>query len=355
MTNPPPFYDDHARLLAYKDAEGREHPVRSPADWAKRREHILLNMQLVMGPLPDASRRVPLDRRTIEEDRLPGCRRLKITFAVERDDYVPAYLLLPEQLKGQAPAMLCPHPSGPRGKDSPADPSYDSPNVHFAIELAQRGYVTLAPDYPGYGEYPCDPYARGYVSATMKGIWNHMRAVDLLESLPEVDAARIGTIGISLGGHNSLFVAVFDSRIRAIVSCCGFNAFPKYYGGNLTGWSHKGYMPRIAEVYGKDPRKMPFDFPEIVAALAPRAFFTCSTVDDPNFEVSGVRDCIAAARPVYELLGAADKLVAEYPAGGHDFPPQTRQMAYAWLDEQLGPLRNPRAARNTASPPPGRK
>jgi dienelactone hydrolase len=336
MTGNPPFYADHSNLLVYKDAQGNDHPVRTAADWEKRREHILWNMQLVMGPLPDSSRRVPLDMQILGETALPGCRRLKISFAVERDNRVPAYLLFPQDLGPKAPAMLCPHPSGPRGKESPADFSYDSPNVHFAIELAQRGYVTLSPDYPGFGEYKYDPYAHGYVSATMKGIWNHMRAVDLLQSLPEVDGDRIGTIGQSMGGYNSLFVAVFDTRVKVIISSCGFNSFPKYYGGDLTGWSHKGHMPRIAEVYDKDPRKMPFDFPEVVAALAPRPFFTNSPVDDINFEVSGVRDCIAAARRVYELLGAGDKLEAFYPKAGHDFPQETRTIAYAWLDRLLG-------------------
>ena len=43
-----------------------------------------------------------------------------------------------------------------------------------------------------------------------------------------------------------MFTAAFDPRIKAIVSNCGFNTFPKYYGGNLKGWTHKGYMPRIA-------------------------------------------------------------------------------------------------------------
>ena len=88
----------------------------------------------------------------------------------------------------------------------------------------------------------------------MKGIWNHTRAVDLLQSLPEVDAERIGCIGHSLGGHNTIFVGVFDTRLKVLVSSCGFNSFFKYYGGDLTGWSHKGYMPRIAEVYEKTGR-----------------------------------------------------------------------------------------------------
>ena len=83
-----------------------------------------------------------------------------------------------------------------------------------------------------------------------------MRALDLLQTLPRVDPARIGSIGHSLGGHNTLFLAAFDQRIKAAVSNCGFTSFPKYYGGNLTGWSHKGYMPRIETAYAKRPPRV---------------------------------------------------------------------------------------------------
>jgi predicted dienelactone hydrolase len=82
-----------------------------------------------------------------------------------------------------------------------------------------------------------DVYAAGYVSATMKGIWNHMRALDVLTMLPEVDSERFAVIGHSLGGHNALFLAAFDTRIKAVVSSCGFNSFFAYNGGDLTGWS----------------------------------------------------------------------------------------------------------------------
>jgi hypothetical protein len=82
---------------------------------------------------------------------------------------------------------------------------------------------------------------------------------------------------------------------------------------------------------------MPFDFTEVVAVLAPRAFLASAPIHDDNFEVSGVKDCIAAATPVYELLDAAEKLMAIYPDCGHDFPPEARQTAYRWLDRWLKP------------------
>ena len=56
----------------------------------------------------------------------------------------------------------------------------------------------------------------------MKGIWNHMRCVDLLVSRDDVDAEKIGTIGHSLGGHNAIFLGVFDRRVKVVVSSCGW-------------------------------------------------------------------------------------------------------------------------------------
>ena len=132
-----------------------------------------------------------------------------------------------------------------------------------------------------------------------------------------------------------VLTAAFDERLKAIVSCCGFTSFPKYYGGDLTGWTSDRYMPRVAAVYGKSAKKVPFDFPEVVSSFAPRAFLAVAPVRDDNFAVAGVRDVIAVAEPAYKKLGAADKLKAIYPEGGHDFPADARKAAYEFIDAQL--------------------
>lgn len=295
-----PFYPDKSNLMVVLNDQGQAHPVAGVADWQVRRGHILANMQLVMGEMPLDSRRVPLDMQIEETVETPQYRRLKITYAAEAGDRVPAYLFL-SKVEGRAPAMLCLHQTTAIGKAEPAGLG-GLDNLHYAQELAERGYVTLAPDYPGYGDYKIDSYALGYVSATMKGIWNHRRALDLLQSLPEVDPERLGCIGHSLGGHNTLFLAAFDERIKVAVTSCGFNSFAKYMGGDLTGWSHAGYMPRIQERYHCDPAQMPFDFTEILGAIAPRAVFVNAPTGDSNFEISGVQDCLDAAAPVYALM-----------------------------------------------------
>ena len=298
-------------------------------------------MQLVMGKLPEKSS-APLDLRILEEESVGGIKRQKITFVSEvlagETDRVSAYLLLPDSSRRtgkKAAAVLCLHQTTRIGKGEPAGVG-GKPDLHYALELAQRGYVTLAPDYPNFGGYEFDSYAHGYASATMKGIVNHRRAIDLLQSLPGVDPERVGVIGHSLGGHNALFLAAFDDRVKVIVTSCGFTSFAKYMKGDLTGWSHKGYMPRIADQYAKDPRQMPFDFSDILVSLAPRAVFINAPLRDDNFDVSGVKDCVGVTIPAYDkVFHARKKLEVVYPSSAHEFPMAVRRAAYRFLDRSL--------------------
>lgn len=331
----PPFYQDKFNLLHYLDVSGEPQEVRNKQDWWKRREHILANMQVVMGPVPNDPK-PPLAINVIREDDFGDIVRRKITYQAKKGDHVNAYLFIPKKRAGRVPGMVVPHPTSVKfGKGIVAGVG-GRPRRASALELAERGYVTIAPDYPYMGEPQTSPYDLGYVSTTMKGIYNHMRAVDLLQSMDEVDPECIGAIGHSLGGHNSLFLAAFDERVKVAVTSCGFNAFHQYKGGDLWGWSQDKYMPRIAGRYDKDPGKMPFDFSEVLGAIAPRAVFINAPINDANFEVSGVRRCYDAVRPVYaRIFNEPDKLVAHYPVAEHDFPDETRFKAYAFLDKLL--------------------
>ena len=205
--------------------------------------------------------------------------------------------------------------------------------MKYAYELAERGFVTLAPDYPSLGEHAYDfAPQHGYHSGTMKAVWDNVRAVDLLETLPFVDSQRIGVMGHSLGGHNAIFTALMDERLRVIVSSCGFSSFAK---DDVPSWTGPRYLPRLAKQYGNEAACIPFDFPELIAALAPRPFLAVAATRDDDFDVSGVRDCLAAARPVYELHRAATRLQGLYPEAPHSFPDEARKQAYDFLQREL--------------------
>lgn len=358
---PLPPYDPRQPLLIAE--EGTLRPARTPAEYALRRVHIQQAMQHVMGALPGPEQRVPLTITVQSREETPDYLRIKLRYTAEAGDEVPALLLVPRSvrweedgLRGRAtptdeqgrgrklPAMLCLHPTNPDGKAQTAG-LVGPPTRHYGHELAQRGYVCLIPDYPSFGDYKGYDFQRRaegsdqplYTSGSMKAIWNNIRGIDLLESLGYVDGDNIGAIGHSLGGHNALFTAVFEPRLKVVVTSCGFTAFHDYYQGDLQGWTSDRYMPKIREMYGNDPNRMPFDFPEVLAAIAPRPVYVNAPLHDSNFEVKGVQKCIDAARPVYALWDAAERLVVEYPDCGHDFPDEVRQRVYAWLDRQLRP------------------
>jgi len=331
-----PSYHEHQNLGYYIDQYDQPHAIKTIDDWLIRKQHILANMQQVMGPLPKPAEKVPLKVRISEEAKIGNALRRKISYHTDSlQQRVNAYLFIPLNQNKKAPGILCLHQTTRPGKEEPAGLT-GNPHLHYALELAQHGYVTLAPDYPSFGEYE---YHFGpkhsYLSGTMKAIYDNIRAIDLLTSLPGVDPKNIGCIGHSLGGHNTMFTAVFDERIKALVSCCGFTRFHKYYSGNLQGWTSDRYMPRIHTRYDNSPDKIPFDFPEIVACFAPRAFFTCSPIGDGNFEVSGVKDSLHSAQPIYDLFQQSENLQAVYPNTGHDFPDEARESSYKFLDVHL--------------------
>ena len=329
----PVSYPEHQDLSFRLYRNGRKHAVRTPADWAMRRQHILDNLQLVMGRLPGATTRVPLDVTTIEERRIGELSWRKISFQSDPYDRVPAWLFVPAGSEDKKlPAVLCLHQTVQAGKDEPVGLT-GSMNMHYARELAERGYVVLAPDYPSLGEHKYEFAANlEYESGSMKAIWDNIRAIDLLQSLPEVDGERIGVIGHSLGGHNAMFTAAFDLRLKVIVSSCGFSRFHK---DDVPSWTGPRYMPRIASIYKNNADRLPFDFSEIVAAFAPRAFLASAATGDRDFDVSGVRDVIQSAASIYKLLGRPDALQAIYPESKHDFPPAARRRAYEFLDTHL--------------------
>jgi hypothetical protein len=301
-------------------------------------------MQAIMGKLPGPEKRCPLEMKVEEEVDCGGHVRRLITYASEPGSRVPAYLLVPKDVlggkAGRVPAVLCLH-----GTDNVVGHGVvvglgTRPNRQYASELAERGYVTLAPNYPLLAKYQPDIAALGWESGTLKAVWDNIRGLDLLESLPYVKSGALGTIGHSLGGHNSVFTAVFDERLKVVVSSCGLDSFLDYYRGDekvwqpQKGWTQTRYMPRLSDYRGR-LGEIPFDFSELIGALAPRDVLIVAPVGDTNFRAESVDRIIAAARPVYALYGHPERLRLEHPEGGHDFPPAMREKAYALFDAVL--------------------
>jgi dienelactone hydrolase len=340
----PPSRLPRDKLLLYRGADGKPAPVKSTDEWAKRRAEIVVGMESVMGKLPGDTKRCPLDVKIEEEfDGGTYIRRL-ITYAAEPGGRVPAYLLIPKDVlsgKKKASAVLCLHGTDNLVGHGAVVGLGPKANRNYALELTQRGYVTLAPNYPLLAKYQPDLKKLGWDSGTLKAVWDNMRGLDLLASLSYVDHANgFGTIGHSLGGHNSIFTAVFDDRLKVVVSSCGFDSFLDYYDGNPKnwdpekGWCQTRYMRKLADYKGH-LADIPFDFHEMIGVLAPRHVFVIAPTKDSNFRADSVDRIAAAARPIFKLHGHEDRLRVEHPDCGHDFPQDMREAAYKLFDKVL--------------------
>ncbi len=324
-------------LMVYRTKDERLGTVKTSSQWLQRRRELLQGMEAIMGPLPGPERRCPLDVQVSAETDAGSYVVRALTYASEPGSRVPADLLIPKTVFGSRrsfPAVLALHPTdmqfGRRVLLEQLRENYRA----YGRDLAERGFVVLAPAYPLMADYQPDLKSLGYQSGTMKAVWDNQRAIDLLETLPFVDKKRIGAIGHSLGGHNAIFTAVFDSRIKAVVSSCGFDSFVDYMDGRITGWTSERYMPRLA-TYAARLDQIPFDFPELLGALAPRHVFVSAPLGDTNFRWRSVDRIAAAAMPVFRLYRVPQNLVIQHPDCGHDLPPEIREQAYQFLRDTL--------------------
>ena len=150
------------------------------------------------------------------------------------------------------PAVLALHQTVCDGQEEVDGRDEKYPDQRYGRELAERGYVVLAPDYPSFGDYPCDFSDPRFASGTMLGVFNHMRCIDWFVAREDVDAGRIGVIGHSLGGHNAMFLAAWDERVKATVSSCGWDAVSLLHSRQVKNWGQD-------RIYAPGPHRVRVD------------------------------------------------------------------------------------------------
>lgn len=310
-------------------------------------------MVRLLGRWPE---RCALDAVVEERVELGDVTRERVTYQVEPGERVPAYLFLPSRLSaGERRAGIFAHHQHAGqfhlGKSEVAGLA-GNPEQAYALELAKRGHVVLAPDaiafeergaYEGRLEEPADRTKAGpgagqqrerfeFTKRILNGsclqtkmVWDMQRGLDYLVSRPEVDAERLGCIGHSLGGQQTLFLAALDPRVKAAVSSCGFASMATVlrdginhnFGAYVPDWLSHG------------------DGGDLLGAAAPCAFLAFNGEADRIFPIDGVQETFTVARKVYEAQGVGDRLALRVMPGGHQFSDPMRAEAYAWLERWL--------------------
>jgi hypothetical protein len=327
-----------SNLLEYRSTPGAGIAEAADASqWRARRAEALEGFQKVAGKLPRKDGACALEPVIVEENDCGTYVRRLISYQSQPGGRVPAYLCIPKTvLNGEkAPAVLCLHPTENKIGAKVVVGLGGKPHRQYAAELAERGFVTLSPSYPLLADYQPDLKALNMPSGTIKAIWDNLRGLDYLESLPFVESRHgFAAIGHSLGGHNAIFTSVFDERIRVVVSSCGFDSLLDYYGGNLKGYVQERYMLAMGE-FVNNAAAAPWDYYELIACLAPRLVYVNAPLRDSNFRWDSVDRIANAARPVFALHGVPENLLIRHPDCEHDFPDNERMESFDWIARGL--------------------
>lgn len=301
--------------------------------WEQSRREVRRQFLASLGldPLP---KRTPLrvQRRGILEQ--PGYRIEKLVFQSLPGLYVTSNLYVPTAPSGRLPTILyvCGHSPHPRGAKS----DYQDRAVWFA----QQGYVCFVLDTLEFGEVPGIHHglhdlnlwhwlSLGYSPAAVE-VWNGIRALDYLETRPEVDARRIGITGISGGGAMSWFIPAADDRVAVAAPVCGTFT----YGSQAEHWRAFGQCDCI---YYMNPYQL--DLPAVGALIAPRPLLICSGRRDADFPPDGYHAVYERLRGVYRLYRdhpEAEARVREVDEdAGHSDTLLFRQQTRAWMNRWL--------------------
>ena len=269
-------------------------------------------------------------------EKLDGYSRQRVEIHTEPDVVMPMYVLIPEG-KGPFPAVMAPHGHAGDGKNGPAGIATSgkvaeiirTANYAYGPQMARAGFITFCPDARGFGERreifqkdadptecSCREVLQMAISLgqTVTGMWTWdlHRLADYIATRRDCVKGALACIGLSGGGHQAIWAAALDERIRCTITSGYFYGYKE----SLLELSNNcacNYVPHLWEHV---------DMGEIGALIAPRALLVESGSRDPLNGKNGlanVRSQVAIARRAYKLLGAAERLQHDVYEGEHQW------------------------------------
>ena len=313
------------------DAYGSRHDaLLTPANPTARRLAAVLKVPVVDdGPQVQERNRWQTDDGLILEE---------LRFTGGPNSFVPALLARPCRVDGPLPAVVCLHGTGGTWEREmePALLERGSTVLGWARELARRGYLALAitqlnhPPRQEPGDWR-EPRLLPLYGKTGMGrlVADAVLCLDYLSRRPDVDSARIGMGGFSLGGIVSFYTFALDPRVAAAFTFCG-------------GVGSVRQLLRVGETRAHTAYYYPpnllaegLDHPQLVPAIAPRPFLVCGATQDVCMPVGAFKAFVDAAQVGYASAGAPDAFASLLEEGPHALTLRSFETAAAWLREKL--------------------
>lgn len=327
---------------------------------------LLLYRPEKVDPKPEVIERVERDDHIRE----------KILFSTGPAFRVPAYVLIPKKRTGKLPAIVDLHSHGGMflfgkekvidlGENHAAMVEYHRRNYDgrpTATALVKRGYVVITIDAFFFGErrllmdadrkygwdrakYSMDDVkhlnqqcrakettlvkALTFAGLTWPGIvvWDDMRTIDYLVTRPEVDATRIGCLGISMGGYRTTYLAALDERIKAACIVGFMSSVRPMIKAHVDTHSWVHFLPGLHRG---------LDLPDVASLAAPRALMVQQCSQDRLFPPEGMKEAVTKIGAVYEKGGVKEQFAGRFYEAPHEFTKAMQDEAFAWLDRHLG-------------------
>ena len=299
-----------------------------------------------------------------------------VTFQTTPDVRVPAYVLVPKKGARPAPGIVALHCHGGFyvwGKEKLVETAHEHPALteykqelyhgrSIASDLARRGYVVIVIDAFYWGERRMvlddDPasyrepsrmtkedvsnfnrrsqqgeqlVARSLFTAgiTWPGValWDDLRTVDYLASRPEVDPARLGCVGLSMGGYRSFLLAALEPRIKVGVDVGWMTSLGTQIRKHVV--NTVGFSFHIAGLYRY------LDLPDLAALIAPRRLMVINGSQDSLFAPDGVRAAFEKIEACFRKAGVAERQQCRLYDTPHEFNPAMQDEAWAWIAKTL--------------------
>lgn len=300
---------------------------------AQDRDRQRFAEMLGLWPMPP---KTDLNATVTGEVRREGVLVRKVYFQSMPGLYVTANLYLPEDAAGPLPAVLYLPGHTLRVKEGTSyGPKVADHYQTHPIWYARNGIASLIIDTLNGGEiqgahhgtYNLDRWwwvNRGYTPSGVEA-WNAVRALDYLESLPEIDSARLAVTGLSGGGGTSWWVNALDARPVAIAPTAGITDLHGYLADHRIE-NHCDCMFPV--------NHFRWSLGKVASLGVPRPVLLAQNDQDHLFPIDGVRRLANQAAGIYQRFGRRENFETLVRSGGHSDPP-LRPGTYRWIYRHL--------------------